>query len=79
MSEPTRNPLGDVSVRCSVCGERTPATDVNEDRTRFHLEDGSMIRLPDAGLTDEEIAELNTTFLRCECCQEDHEEKDGCC
>jgi len=77
MSEPIRNPLGEVSVRGSVCGELTLATDVNEDRTRFHLENDSMIRLPEAGLTGEEVAELNTTFLRCECCHEDHEEGQG--
>ena len=78
MSDTDRTPLAEVMVRCSICEEQASAADINADRTRFHLEDGSMIRLPEAGLTENEIAELKTMFLRCELCQEDHEEQDGC-
>jgi len=78
MSDTDRTPLAEVMVRCSICEEQASAADINADRTRFHLEDGSMIRLPDVGLAKNEIAALNATFLRCECCQEDHEEKQDC-
>ena len=75
---PERTPLASVLVRCSECGEEATARDINADRTRYHLEDGAMIRLPGVGLTEDEIAKLQKMFLRCELCQEDHEEQDGC-
>jgi hypothetical protein len=78
MSDTVRIPLAEVMVRCSICEEQTSAADINADRTRYHPENGSMIRLPDVGLTKNEIAELNAIFLRCECCREDHEEKQEC-
>ena len=78
MSHSDRIPLAEVMVACSDCGEQNSAADINTDRVRYHLENGSMIRLPDVGLTRSEIAKLNATFLRCECCQEDHEEKQDC-
>jgi hypothetical protein len=34
-----------------------------------------MVRFPSAGLAPREIKKLRTTFLRCECCQEEHEER----
>ena len=80
---PARTPLASVLVQCSECGEEATARDINEDRVRYHLEGaegaegGAMIRLPDAGLTEDEIAKLQKMFLRCELCQEDQEEQDG--
>ena len=78
MSHSDRIPLAEVMVRCSICEEQASAADINTDRVRYHLENGSIIRLPQPGLTKTEIAELHATFLRCECCQEDHEEKQDC-
>ena len=77
MSEPTRIPLSLITIKCSVCGTDATALEVNRDKARFHLEGGAMIRLPSRGLTEAEIAELKATFLRCECCQEEHEESQG--
>ena len=77
MREPTRIPLALIEVCCSDCGEEVKAIEVNRDKARFHSEGGAMIRFPRGGLTEAEIAELKAMFLRCECCQEDHEEKTG--
>lgn len=78
METPARTPLDSITVRCSVCGCEDTGRAVNDDRIRYHLESGPAIRLPGAGLTEEQIAELHRMFLRCECCQEDHEESQGC-
>ena len=78
METPARIPLDSIIVRCSVCGCKAAAREVNDDRMRYHLEDGEMIRLPRAGLTESQIAKLRRMFLRCECCQEDHEEENRC-
>jgi hypothetical protein len=67
-----------VAVRCSVCGCEATARAVGDDRVRYHLESGAMIRLPGAGMTEELVEKLHRMFLRCECCQEDHEEEYGC-
>ena len=77
MKEPTRIPLDLIEVRCSVCGEEVKAIEVNRDKARFHLGSGAMIRFPRGGLTEAEIAELKAMSLRCECCQEGHEERQG--
>jgi len=79
MSEPTHIPLDLIDVCCAVCGTEAKAIEVNRDKARYHLENGSMVRFPARGLTESEIAELKATFLRCECCQEDHGEAQGCC
>ena len=78
MEAPERTPLDSVAVRCSVCGCEATAREIADDRIRYHLENGAMIRLPGAGMTERQIAELHRMFLRCECCQEDHEEENGC-
>ena len=79
MEPPARIPLASVTVSCSVCGGNATAREINDDRMRYHLQNGAMIRLPEHGLTEDERAELNTMFLRCELCQEDCEEEEGCC
>ena len=81
MSEPTRTriPLALIEVCCAVCGTEAKAIEVNRDKVRFHLENGSMVRFPARGLTEPEIAELKAMFLRCECCQDDHEESQSRC
>jgi hypothetical protein len=78
METPARTPLDSVAVRCSVCGCEATARAVGDDRLRYHLESGAMIRLPGAGMTEEQVEKLHRMFLRCECCQEDHEEEYGC-
>ena len=69
--------LASVTVVCSECGAESTAGDVNDDRMRYHVEDGSMIRLPERALTESEVSALASMFLRCELCQEEHEERSG--
>lgn len=68
-------PLEQITIKCCDCGDEDLASTINADYVRYHKSNGSAIRFPKDGLTDEQKTELSKMALRCECCQEDYEDQ----
>lgn len=54
-------------VQCSECWDKASVEDVNNDKVRYHLPNGDMIRFM-SGTTQELI---NAGSFLCECCEQD--------
>jgi hypothetical protein len=65
-----KTPLNEILIKCSECGEESSAS------TRHHTAMGAVIGLPKTGLEPEQITQLKTMILLCECCQEEKEDRE---
>jgi len=71
-----KTPLKELVLTCSDCGMKADGEQVNNDDERFHdYVTGNCVRLPRDGLDDAKLALLAKMAFRCECCQEEEEER----
>lgn len=69
-------PIESITVKCSECGDEVSGEHLLKGRVRMHLPDNTGVSWPKT-LTDEQIKEIPSKGLICECCQEDKDEMES--
>lgn len=67
-----KTPLSEITVTCSQCQATATAQQINDDATRFHDTNGSIVRFPAAGITPAQEQQLSTLQLTCELCHDEN-------
>lgn len=67
-----KTPLTEIRVKCSQCQATATAQQINDDATRFHDTNGSIVRFPAEGITAQQQQKLATMALVCELCHDDN-------
>jgi hypothetical protein len=66
-----KTPLTDVELRCSTCGSKSTAAEVNADIERYYCNQSlSFIKFPELGIGEKNMDQLKKLTFLCELCHE---------